>query len=173
MIIQTVRAWTDFMNDATNGINAQLRLIQTDVTDPIVPNVLSIVDATRDVRASQGEPPINTPAIQVYPLFNQVLHPYINPAGGIRKGEVTVVMNYHLQKSDSVNGLIWALYTQQAIEKTLGLFISNANIPSRTRNNIGINGITKLEHQPNIVSGTDTTIVLSTIIGFEVRDGNP
>ena len=130
MILEVLRQVTDWLNDPTNGVAAQLALIPLDGADT-APAVGTIADETRNNSVAQQYLP-STPGIAVNIQEIPLLDPEV--ATVERDGEAKVLIRVGVPNVDTDNATRDTSYILRAIVRSLRLF----NASTRTRNQIAV-----------------------------------
>lgn len=176
MILETMRAWADWLGDATYGVNAQLATIPLDGSDTAPDAVAIVADETRNGTAARRQIPDTLPALLVRLQQSGTLVPNIGPNTAVRDGEIPLLTAYAATNADSAKGNRNAVYTLRAIEKSLRDFmdpsIAAANT-ARMRGNIQILSVTGLEHVTTYEPLEDRDVLAALIVTFQVRDTAP
>jgi hypothetical protein len=174
MILETIRAVTDWLNNATYGVNAKLSTVTRDGGDPAVDSIQLITDETRNFEvAIRKIPATPRPNISVF-LANDVdMSP--KEFSGTRNGDVTVIIRYAVDENNTNSGLRDAYYTMRAVIASLKDFNSNGPAPefARSRNGVQIIAITEMVEMQPFQTPEDTAISTGLRITFEVRDTQP
>lgn len=176
MILDTVRAWSDWLGNATYGVNALLAGLPLDGTDPAPPALAAIVDETRNGSASRRFIPDTLPALIVRLQEASDLSPSVGPNVAHRDATVVLATLYAANATLTEQGYRAAYYTLRAVQRSLAKFmdtsISAANT-ARTRNSVTIYSAVALQHITNFSALEDTDVLAGVLITFQVRDAAP
>jgi hypothetical protein len=176
MILETLRAWTDWQQNATYGVNALLAAVPRDAGDPVPGNVATFVDETRNGPAARRRIPDVVPALVTRLHLTGALDPSVGPNVAHRDAEVAVATWYADRNVATENGNRSCLYVLRALQRSLAKFvdpsIAAANT-ARTRNGITIYNVTALQHVTTFDTIEDTDILGALFVTFKVRDTAP
>lgn len=176
MILETVRAWADWLQDATYGVNAQLGTIPLDSGDPVPTAIALVADETRNGSAARRQIPDTLPALLVRLHAPAGLVPNIGPNTANREGAIPVLTAYAAADVTSEEGNRQCVYTLRAVEKSLRDFmdttIAAANT-ARSRGSVQIERIEDLQHLTTYEPLQDRDILGALIVTFQVRDLAP
>jgi hypothetical protein len=128
VILALVRELTDWLNDGTNGVVAQLSALPRDVGDS-APTVGTIADETRNSLVAQGRLP-TTPGMSVNALEGALIDNQVVTATG--EGRCTVAIRWGVSNEATKDASRDGAYVLRAIIKSVRLF----NHDNRTRNSI-------------------------------------
>lgn len=176
MILDTVRAWSDWLGNGTYGVNALIPGLPLDGTDAAPPMLAAIVDETRSGPASRRMIPETLPALIVRLQEASDLSPSVGPNVEHRDADVVVATLYAANATSTEQGYRAAYYTLRAVQRSLAKFfdasIAVANT-ARLRNNVTIYSAKALQHITNFSALEDTDILAGLFITFQVRDSAP
>lgn len=130
MILEVLRTLTDWLNDPTNGVVAQLALITLEAGDT-VPTVGTIADETRNNRVAEQYLP-STPGIAVNLQQIPLLDPHVVTVDA--DGDANVLIRYGIAAADTKNATRDTSYVLRALARSVRRF----NRDTRTRNGIAI-----------------------------------
>jgi hypothetical protein len=176
MILETLRAWTDWLGNVTHGVNALLPGVERDGGDPAPPNVALIVDETRDPAAARRQIPDTVPCLIVRLAAPATMDDSVGPNTPHRDGDVPVMTLYAAAHSESDTGNQDVAYTLRAVERSLAKFLDYglaAANTARQRNNISILHATALQQLTTFEPIEDRDILGGLAITFHVRDKAP
>lgn len=130
MILEVLRSVTDWLNDNTNGVTAQLALIPLEAGDS-APTVGTIADETRNNSVAQQYLP-STPGIAVNIQEIPLLDPEVTTV--TRDGHAKVLIRVGISNADTKYATRDTSYILRALVRSLRLY----NAATRTRNSIEI-----------------------------------
>lgn len=165
MILEVVRSITDWLQDGTNGVAAQLALLPLDAGDS-APSVGTIADETRSNIVAQGRLP-STPGIAVNSQGIKELDPEVTTVE--RDGQITLHVRVGCASADTKNATRDGSYILRAIVRSLRLY----NAATRTRNSIAIYSCIDLRLAA-LWQPIDDQIITGAVIGtWQFRDIAP
>jgi hypothetical protein len=167
MIIESCRLICDWLNDATNGVNALLPSTPLDGADAQPANLATISDMTRDGNVARGRLPVALPglAISAQPVEN--LAPHITVADA--EGDVHLVIRFGLTKTQTEQGFRDSSYYLRTVIRSLRRF--NAADPTlRTRNSVYLEGASNLRMAQLWDALDDSVVTGAVLITFHCRD---
>lgn len=171
MILETIRAVADALDNATYGVNAQLASVPLDAGDSTPTSVATITDATRDYLTAVGRLP------QTRPCLTVALAEPVTMDGEVmqsdRNGEVDLIIRYGMDDADTEQGVRDTFYTLRAVVQSLRDFNSNDNASDRQRNGIMVLECTNIRHLPPFTVVADDTMCSGLFVTFRVRDTQP
>ncbi len=186
MYLSVVREVTDFLNDPTEGVNAQLETMTSqslyDGSDTQPADIDTIVDETRDIQVARREVPeeaagADNPSISVF-IFDAVRFgaPGVNRgapevAQAHRDVELQLVIRYHIREIESEEALRDAHYYARATGKCIKAF--NANSSARTRNQVQFRNMLEMEYEPLFREENDTAVSWYYRLTYHIRDLRP
>lgn len=173
MLIETLRAVADALNDVTIGVNAQLSGIPLDAGDPALTPLTLITDETNNLSLAMNKAPNDSG----YPLLLVTLAAPVEMKGevmsDIRSSEVRVLVQYIAQGSTTQNVVRDAYYAMRGVQRCLHDFHSNDNQSMRYRNGIQIQECLSMTHQLVDTYESDNKIVTGMLVTYLVRDSQP
>jgi len=165
MILECVRSLTDWLNDGTNGLAAQLVVIPRDGADT-APQVGTIADETRNNLVAQERFP-STPGVAVNSAGLPMLDGEVTTV--TRDGQATIHIRVARAAADSMNATRDTSYILRAAIRSLRLF----NASTRNRNNIEIYSCTELRLAA-LWKPLDDLVVTGAVVGtWQFRDTAP
>lgn len=165
MILELVRSLTDWLNDGTNGLVAQLALIPLDGAD-VAPAVGMIADETRNNMVAEQRLP-STPGVAVNVQQIPLLDGEVQTI--TRDGVAEVLIRIGRAAADTDNATRDSSYILRAAIRSLRLY----NSDTRSRNQIQIFSCTHLAIKP-LWAPLDDTVVTGAVVGrWEFRDCAP
>lgn len=176
MILDTIRAWTDWLGHGTYGVNALLAGVERDGTDAAPPSIQLIVDETRNPAAARRQIPDTVPCLIVRLAAPATMDDSVGPNSPHRYGDIPVMTLYAAEHQDSDDGTQNAAYTLRAVERVLAKFLDHtiaAANTARLRNNITILHATALQQLTMFEPIEDRDILGALAITFRVMDKNP
>ena len=165
MFLEVVRSLTDWLNDPTNGLVAQLAFIPLEAGD-VAPTVGTIADETRNDVVAQGRIPgdnglaINT---QEMPMMDGEVQTVT------RDGQAKVLMRFGVNSQNTANAVRDTSYVLRAGIRSLRFY----NTSSQQRNSIQIYTCEHLSIKP-LWAPLGDQIVTGAILGlWSFRDIAP
>ena len=171
-----MRIIKDWLDDATNGVNAELAAMTADdldTNDTVPANVATIIDESRDGNAALKTLPadVTTPALIIFQAEAFTL-PIGLSQGKIDATVGPIAIAYATRSSDPALGKEDAFYTMDAAYRSLNnLFAGNE--ATRTRAGIQLMNLRNLELAPMDEAVGDAWLTLALITRFQVRDTRP
>lgn len=171
MILEMERMITDWLDDATYGVNAQIDTLDLDAGDSDPPDIKIIEDITRSARVALRQDPSNYPAIYVmadggFEMEGEVM----TNAGPRRSLNLPVAIRYLVQKADLDKGHRDTRYTLRAIVKSLKA-LTEADQTTRTRNSICLERIESVTHELVFEEVGESVVTGAVVVTLFVRDG--
>lgn len=186
MFLDVVREITDFLNDPSQGVNAQLTSmsLQTlyDGSDTQPADIETIVDETRNIQVARREIPeeaagVDKPSISIF-IFDAVVFgaPGVHNAApevaqSQRDATIQLVIRYHIKEIESEEALRDAHYYARATGKCLKAF--SANSTARTRNQVQFRNLLEMEYEPLFREENDTAVQWYYRLTYHIRDLRP
>lgn len=162
MILETVRAVTDHLNDASRGLGACLATTPRDGSDAL-PATPAIEDETRSFAVAVGRPPATLPAITVH--YDGVVDLDPRSAQRTRDGQVAIVCRYCVREADLAAGTRNAFYVMRALERSL-----DAMPFPISRNGIELYSVTERQYGGSMQQLGDAWVILSLRLVVQVRE---
>lgn len=164
-MLETIRMVTDWLQDATDGVNAKIAAIPLDAGDSAPPGIALFADDTRDEVVALRQEPQKYPAIYVTEDAPWTMEGEV--ATDIRRAtELTLAIRYIVRVHDKFSGRRDTYYTLRAIVASIKELMENANLAARTRNQVCIEAlleITQLIVHEGVGEGTVTGAVVLTM----------
>lgn len=162
MILEVVRSLTDWLNDGSHGIVAQLATVPRDGGEPL-PTVGTIADETRSNLVAQQRLP-STPGfavnVQQIPMLDGEIQTIVGD------GVAQILMRYGVSNADTQ----YATRDTSYVLRAAILSLRRYNADTRSRNQIQIYSCTHLAIQP-LWAPIDDVIVTGAIVGhWQFRD---
>jgi hypothetical protein len=178
MILDTIRAWTDWLANPTYGVAAQLAAggFPYDGTDTAPAVLAAIVDETRNGPTARRRIPDTTPVLMVRLHEVATLDASVGPNVAHRDADVTLATLYAQQDVATEAGNRDCYYTLRAVERALAKFVDpsiTAANTARQRNSVQILNATALQHITIFEATKDTDILGGVLVTFKVRDTAP
>ena len=186
MFNEVNRSLTDYLNDVTNGVNAQLNTMTSqslyDTGDSQPPNIDTIVDESRDREVARRFPPLeqsgnDNPSLSVF-IDNVIPFGAFGPTGGspevaqsYRDATVTMKVRYYINNPFTEEGIKNAYYYARAVLKTIKAF--DRNQTARTRNEIQFRQLQDLNFQPMFQDPDFGGLTWYFELTYIVRDERP
>lgn len=186
MFLEVNRALTDFLKDATDGVNAQLDIMTTeglfDAGDSQPADIDTIVDETRDIEVARRSPPLEASGDDKPSLSVFILEAVPFGAPGISGGspevaqstrEVTIQIGirYYIREPETDEAFRDAYYYARAVAKCIKAF--NRNQTARTRNNVVFRQMTDMRFEPLFQEIEDSGLNWYYLLTYTVRDQRP
>jgi len=187
MFIEVNRAITDYLNDATNGVNAQLDIMTTeglyDAGDSQPADIGTIVDESRNREVARRFPPIETAGGKDKPSLSVFIDNVVNfGAPGISGGSpeiaqskgdltLTIQIRYYNGNPYSEENIKNAYYYARAVRKCIKAF--DRNQTARTRNQIQFRQLVDMNFQPMFYDSNDEAIIWYYQLTYIIRDLRP
>jgi hypothetical protein len=165
MIVEVLRSLTDWLNDPTTGVAAQLALIPRDGSDP-APTVGLIADETRNNLVAQERAPA-LPGIGVNLLTMPQLDGEV--ATVTRDGIAEVLIRIYRRGADTKDLVRDSSYIARALIRSLRLY----NAGTRTRNSIDIYSCESLAIVPLMQTVEDAQVTHGVRGRWQFRDYAP
>ena len=171
-----MRIIRDWLNDGSNGVNAELAAMTADdldTNDTVPANVATIIDESRDGNAALKSLPADlaTPALVIFQAEAFTL-PIGLSQGKIEATVGPIAIAYAIRSSNAAAGKEDAFYTMDAVYRSLNnLFVGND--ATRTRAGIQLVNLRNIELAPMDEEVGDATLTLALIIRFQVHDTRP
>lgn len=174
MQLEVCRSVADWLADATKGINAELLNVPRDVGDAQPPNLAAVLDETRSAILALKRIPDEqaTPFVFVYQLEDATLE----PEGQSKQdaGAFTVTAIYVDRDSNAAAAVRDGAYVMRAVRRSWNRLNWNANVASRTRNNvIARNGNLRMRLVRPRVDLEGAVVTLGMAVTYDVRDNDP
>jgi hypothetical protein len=175
MIIETIRSFTDALNNGTYGVNAQIASLPLDGSDtrPVV--MALIADETRNTGVALNAEPATLPAITVHFLDASDFDGEVQASARHRNGSVTIYARGVWRQSKTDAGVTAIYYVTRAMLKCLAAFMSAAHESDRLRNSVQIWECTSVSVMPvHVPDSKDDNLLAGGIKAtFNVRDLSP
>ena len=186
MFLEVNRSLTDFLNDVTDGVNAQLDIMTTeglfDAGDSQPADIDTIVDETRDLEVARRSPPLEAsgddkPSLSVF-IIETV--PFGAPgisggsaevAQGTREITIQLAIRYYIHQPETDEAFRDAYYYARAVAKTIKAF--NRNQTARTRNNVVFRQMTDMRFEPIFQDQDFGGLVWFYFLTYTIRDQRP
>lgn len=171
-----MRIIKDWLDDATDGVNAELAAMTADdldTNDTVPPDVATIIDESRDGNAALKNLPadVTTPALIIFQAEGFTV------SRGLSQGKIDaqvgpIAIAYATRNSDPAAGKEDAFYTMDAAYRSLNnLFVGNE--ATRTRAGIQLMNLRDTDLLPMDQEVGDAWLTLALITRFQVRDTRP
>ncbi len=171
-----MRIIRDWLNDPTDGVNAELAAMTADdldTNDTVPPDVATIIDESRDGNAALKSLPVDltTPALVIFQAEAFTL-PIGLSQGKIDATVGPIAIAYATRNSAPAVGKEDAFYTLDAAYRSINnLFVGNE--ATRTRAGIQLLNLRNLELAPMEEEVGDAVLTLALITRYQVRDTRP
>lgn len=162
MILETIRALADHLDDDTVGVGAKLATTPRDGSDPL-PATPTILDETRSFAVALGRPPASLPALTLH--LDSVIDLDPRSAQQTRDGQVAVLCRYVCREADVANGTRDAYYVMRALERSLDVL----PFPI-ARNGIECYSVTERQYGGAMQQVGDAWVILSLRVVVQVRE---
>lgn len=173
MILETLRATTDWLNNATKGFNALIVTLPVDAGDEGLRKTAAFInDQTRDDRVAITSDPPNTPALYV------VSDGPVGAEGEVKTiyrdaDHVAVAIRYIINNADDAEANAQVLYALRAIMRSIRELMRNENIAARTRNSVVIESCQSATFGRVEESAGAAVAAGAVVVVFKVRDKSP
>jgi hypothetical protein len=169
MILEVLRSVTDWLNDVTNGVAAQLAAIPLDGSDT-APGIAAIADETRDNSVAQQYLPRSSNAGALIAVNIQEI-PLLDPEVETieRDGLAKVLVRVGVTNVDTKDATRDTSYVLRAIVRSLRLY----NAATRTRNAIAIYSCEDLRVAALWQPKDDQLITGAVAVTWRFRDTAP
>lgn len=174
MQLEVCRSVADWLAHATNGINAELPNVPRDVGDTQPPNLAAVLDETRSTILALKRIPDEqaTPFVFVWQLTDAELDAVTQSSQHATAFGVGIT--YMDRDSNAAAAIRDGFYVMRAARRSLNRLHENANVASRTRNNVVIrngNVRMRLVRPSGEIEGAIMTAGLA--VTYNVRDNLP
>lgn len=165
---ELIRIVADWLEDGTNGVNAQLALVPRDGGDPQPGNV-TILDETRDNRPARGRVPEDgTPVVTVAMQGATHLTETVTDDGFLA---AELVIQYAAKNLDAWKAKRDGNTTLRAVAWSLRkLRRTDGNAAARLRNSVALIGIDPVRFDPWFERVEDTLVVGTLTVPVTARD---
>ncbi len=175
MIVETVDLIAEWLDDATNGVNAKLTGVDILSGDIRPPDIQSILAETRNSEVARDRFPQDP---KHYPALTVTVHDRFALDVSIRNDKwvalsFPVAIGYAIRKDDTKVGLREWEYTARAVLQSLYTLEDPTNAASRTRHNVTLGGITSIDLLPAAAPHEDVFVVGGILTGWRVSDTTP
>ncbi len=176
--VMTIRMVSDWLADATNGVNAEIAKLVTedllDAGDAVPPNVEAILTATKDDIATRRELPTDTKTPILMVVQGDALTvPQGHTQNRIDISDLPVAVLYGTRDVASAAGEEDAYYTLDAAMRSLNNLWTGPNESARTRKGIEISKLNGYQVLPTDSETADRGLQLALIARFHVRETTP
>jgi len=187
MFNEVNRALTDYLNDATNGINAQLTIMTSeglyDSGDSQPADIGTIVDESRNREVARRFPPVETAGGKDRPTISVFIDDIITiGAAGISGGSpevaqskrdstVSIQIRYYCGNPYFEQNIRDSYYYARACLKCIKQF--DRNQTARTRNQIQFRQLQDMRFQPLDYDPTDEALIWYYSLTYIIRDNSP
>jgi hypothetical protein len=174
MILEANRFVSDWLADATDGVNALLPTTPLDGSDVAPADIETITDETQDNDVAREELPGTLPAIAVSVDGIPFLEGQVQVVS--RDGKVKLRVRIGVENADTAEGKRdLSYYLRTAVRSLNRLFDSDANDARRTRNEIYLE---TCEEMTSAIAKTKDPSGNITVCGYilltvQMRDLNP
>lgn len=173
MILESMRAVTDWLNRDDYGVNHFLASIPVDEGDQPPSRVAVIYDETRDDLAARAEEPLVFPAIYVTMDLPFEMDGPI-PTGQFREAaSMTMAIRYLRKDWSTANAVRDTLYTLRAVVKSITELAKPAHADSRTRNYVGITAVNRVSQMLTAETVGESVMTGAVVLDLAVRDLAP
>ena len=171
MILEAIRIVADWLDDRDNGVNARLGALEQDTDDPQPPDVVKVLDTTRDGELDQA-----------IPMDWPVLVVSSDTPAGVRgdvatdyrdADRITIAVRYVTGDPDNPEAKREALYTVRVIVKAIRDLMRNDNVASRTRNSVCLIATTGLQYGETFEELETGATIAAVSVDFYARDQSP
>lgn len=170
-MIEPVRIVADWLEAATNGVNARLASVPRDGGDAQPPDV-AIYDETRDDRIGRGrvaDTEDTLPAVYVTLRSGTILPESQVMDDGFFSADLLI--RYATRQTDASRAKQEAFYTLRAAAWSIRrLQRSDVSLAARTRNQVVLTRILTVTYEPTLEEVSDALLVGTLIIPCEWRD---
>ena len=187
MFNEVNRSLTDFLNDAIDGVNAQLTVMTSeglyDSGDSQPADIETIVDESRNREVARRYPPVETAGGKDKPTLSIFIDSVVNfgapgASGGSpeiaqSKGDLTLTIQirYYNGNPYSEENVKNAYYYARAVRKCLTKF--DRNQTARTRNQIVFRQLLELSFEPLFLDPQDEALIWYYQLTYIIRDQRP
>lgn len=171
-----MRIIKDWLDDVSNGVNAKLAAMTADdldTNDTVPPNVVTIIDESRDGNAALKMVPqdMTLPALLIF-QSDSVVIPIGLGQGKTKAVAGPIAIAYAVRTSEPAAGKEDAFYTMDAVYRSINnLFVGND--ATRVRAGIQLVNLRNIDLAPMDEQIGDATLTLALIIRFQVHDTRP
>ena len=178
MILESVRIISDWLQDATYGVNAKLALMSAagllDGSDTKPADIVTFIEETNDARLARGrvpELPAQLPCLAVLQSGEVVVPAVVGTT--YFDADVTIAIWYVARDKDSNDGRQDAMYTIRAIRQSLHELFKPANSASRVRGKVQMFPTGEVTVPPLFTMQEDVPISGAVELRVKVRDIDP
>lgn len=186
MFLSVNRALTEFLNDPTDGVNAQLSIMTAedlyDAPDVQPADIDVIVDETTDIEVARRLPPLEASGVDKPSLsiFIQESVPFGAPgvSGGspevaqsVRDVTVQMAIRYYIRDIETNDIIRDAYYYARAVAKSIKLF--NRNKTARERNNVQFRNMLEMTFEPLFQEPGGVGLNWYYLLTYHIRDLRP
>jgi hypothetical protein len=172
MMLETIRIVTDWVQDATDGVNANLDTIDYDGSDTAPDDVAYFGDDTRDEIVALRKDPPKYPAIYVTEDAPWTMEGEVNTICR-RAEDITIAIRYLIRAHDRYSGRRDTYYTLRAVVASVKELMDNANLASRTRDNVCIESAESISQLIVHEAVGEATVTGAVVVTFRVIDTAP
>lgn len=173
MELSALRALTDWLNDATYGVNAKLAALDLDSGDSAPAALVTIADETRHPLVARRRPP-DTPSIGVWLHDKWDLEGEVFTVARDTVGEgIPVHIRIATSEAYTDRGIRTLYYYARAVRLSVRDWLRNDNIAARTRNQIAVEQASGITVYAPYKEAEDTPLCLSMLVHLQVRDHAP
>jgi len=169
MIVETLRLATAWLQDATDGVNAQLDAMPRDGSDPQPADVAVFADEVTHEDAALGRAPETVPALVVTVesagmINDEVVHE-------VGDGEVVLNVRLFVSDVDAKDAKRDASYYLRALSWTMRKWVAeDPGAATRTRNSVQIVAIGRMEFNALYETVQDRIVAGGARVALTVRD---
>lgn len=173
MIVEACRLVTDWLTDATNGVNALLASTPLDGADstPAAFAAGTILDATRDGNVARGRLPAVLPGLAIVPLPIDGMDPHVSVADAEFDLELAIRLGF--SKAATEQGVRDTSYYLRTIVRSMRRFNGNSDPTKRVRNLIYLESCTSMRAVQLFEPIEDAVITGAVVLKYHGRDNAP
>lgn len=173
VILEPLRIVTDWLGDATYGVNAKLAVVPRDAGDPLPPSVQLIADETRSGPVARDRiptPPAPGPVLTIACLDESNWNTELEDKHWDCEIFPIEIRYADLDKVISQDGTRNAFYTLRAVRLSLKDLMLDPGVAARKRNGVELVNTTDLmRFRPAMKVLEDKVVVAGMSVGFGVR----
>lgn len=182
MLLEIVRAISDYLQDGTSGVNAQLNSMTTeglyDSGDSKPEDIATITDETRNEQAAFRTPPTDTSGVDKPSLIvfvnnkDPVIYDPPNVAQNRFRADVTVtILFYSGEKANTEEAARDAYYYLRATLRSIRDF--NCDDSAKKRNSVVIEHLNTMRTEPIFQEPGSKGLSWAIVMDWEVADNAP
>jgi len=177
VILESVRIISDWLQDATYGVNAKLAGVPLDGSDTVPPDIVTFLEETTSGVVARGRLPEDEALLPCLAVLQRGAVELPATVGtSHQEGDVPIAIWYGARDKDSEDGRKDAYYTMRAVRRSLRELFKDDATPKAARSDrsgISLSPSGTVSLQPVFTLEGDTSVSAALELTVKARDSSP